>query len=207
MIVDNWKYLRDKLNFSDSDKFYMIQLQQRKKDDTSFPANNRTVKTYFISSLEEYLSLENEIKKLSDESKSRVYVRLNRRSFEEVALEVNKDLAQILKDKNFQHLKNLVPSAAGKICSEHDKLWIVDVDADSIEELNEKSAKIINYLMSPEVNAFKYTVPTLNGVHVITKKFNSKTFSEVFPGVDIHKDNPTLLYFNPDAHRPIQSTD
>lgn len=206
-MVDNWKYLRDRLDFSDSSKFYMIQLQQRKKDDASFPANNRTVKTYFISSLEEYLSLENEIKKLSDESKSRVYIRVNRRSFEEVALEVNKDLAQILKDKNFQHLKNLVPSAAGKICSEYDKLWIVDIDADNIEELNEKSAKIINYLMSPEVNAFRYTVPTLNGMHVVTKKFDSKVFSEIFPGVDIHKDNPTLLYFNPDAHRSIQSTD
>ena len=206
-MVDNWKYLRDRLDFSDSSKFYMIQLQQRKKDDASFPANNRTVKTYFISSLEEYLSLENEIKKLSDESKSRVYIRVNRRSFEEVALEVNKDLAQILKDKNFQHLKNLVPSAAGKTCSEYDKLWMVDIDADDIEELNEKSAKIINYLMSPEVNAFRYTVPTLNGIHVITKKFNSKAFSEIFPDVDIHKDNPTLLYFNPDAHRSIQGTD
>lgn len=206
-MVDNWKYLGDRLDFSDSSKFYMIQLQQRKKDDASFPANNRTVKTYFISSLEEYLSLENEIKKLSDESKSRVYVRVNRRSFEDVALEVNKDLAQILKDKNFQHLKNLVPSAAGKTCSEYDKLWIVDIDADNVEELNEKSAKIINYLMSPEVNAFRYTVPTLNGMHVITKKFDSKVFSEIFPGIDIHKDNPTLLYFNPDAHRSISSTD
>lgn len=206
-MVDNWKYLRDRLDFSDSSKFYMIQLQQRKKDDTSFPANNRTVKTYFISSLEEYLSLENEIKKLSDESKSRVYIRVNRRSFEEVALEVNKDLAQILKDKNFQHLKNLVPSAAGKVCSEENKLWIVDVDADNKEELNEKAAKIINYLMAPNVNAFRYTVPTLNGMHVITSKFDSKVFSEVFPDVDIHKDNPTLLYFNPDAHRSISGTD
>lgn len=206
-MVDNWKYLRDRLDFSDSSKFYMIQLQQRKKDDASFPANNRTVKTYFISSLEEYLSLENEIKKLSDESKSRVYIRVNRRSFEEVALEVNKDLAQILKDKNFQHLKNLVPSAAGKVCSEENKLWIVDVDANNKEELNEKAAKIINYLMEPNVNAFRYTVPTLNGMHVITSKFDSKAFSEIFPGVDIHKDNPTLLYFNPDAHRSISGTD
>jgi hypothetical protein len=44
-------------------------------------------------------------------------------------------------------------------------------------------------------------------MHVITKKFDSKAFSEIFPGVDIHKDNPTLLYFNPDAHRSISGTD
>lgn len=206
-MVDNWNYLKDRLDFSDSSKFYMIQLQQRKKDDASFPANNRTVKTYFISSLDDYLSLEKEIKKLSDESKSRVYIRVNRRSFEEVALETNKDLAQILRDKNFQHLKNLVPSAAGKTCSEENKLWIVDVDVDNKEELNEKAAKIINYLMDPKIDAFRYTVPTLNGIHIITTKFDSKAFLEVFPGVDIHKDNPTLLYFNPDAHRSISGTD
>ena len=207
MIVDNWKYLRDKLDFSNSDKFYMIQLQQRKKDDASFPANNRTIKTYFISSLKEYLSLENEIKKLSDETKSRVYIRLNRRSYEDVALEVNKDLAQILKDKNFQHLKNLVPSSAGKVCSEEKRTWIIDLDDVSNEKKEAIMALIDSIEPYLENTKILFKVPTLHGEHLITTPFKVSTFKWEFPDIDIHKDNPTLLYFNPDAHKPIQSTD
>lgn len=205
--VDNWKFLRDKLDFSDPSKFYMVQLQQRKKDDETFPANNRTVKTYFIGSIEEYDALEPEIKRLSDETKSRVYIRLNRRSYEDVALEANKELAQILKDKNFQHLKNLVPSSAGKICSEEDRLWIIDIDADNPVELSVKSTKVINFLVKNFGITHEYAVITLNGLHIITKKFNTLLFSAEFPDIDIHKDNPTLLYFNPDASRSNKSTE
>ena len=31
-IVDNWKSIREHLDFSDPDKFYFIELMQRKKD-------------------------------------------------------------------------------------------------------------------------------------------------------------------------------
>ena len=192
MVVDNFAYLRNKLNFLDKSMFYMVQLQQRKKDDESFPANNRTVKTYFINSVEDYDRLEPEIKRLSDETGSRVYIRVNRRSYEDVALQVNKELAQILQDGNYQHLKNLVVSAAGKINSEkkQDILWIIDIDDNSTTE-------VIQWLaMNYDSDMIEYSVPTLHGCHLITHKFDSKAFKEEFPDIDIHKDNPTLLYFN-----------
>lgn len=195
MIIDNWKILRDKLDFTDKNKFYFIQLQQRKKDDESFPANNRTVKSYFISSLKEYDALESEIKRLSDETKSRVYIRLNRRSFIDVTIEILKSITKMMEDNNYSHLKNLVPSAAGTICSEKDKTWIIDIDADNPIDLAVKAPKVINYLYENFGNVYKFSVPTLHGVHLITNKFDSKKFSEDFPDIDIHKDNPTLLYF------------
>jgi len=201
MIVDNFAYLRDKLDFSDKSMFYMVQLQQRKKDDESFPANNRTVKTYFIDSLEDYDRLEPEMKKLSDETGARVYIRLNRRSYEGVALQVLRELAQILQDKNFQHLKNLVPSAAGRVNSEKkgDKLWIVDVDGKSKIEIAGKIGSIVKYFNAFEtLDTIKFKVHTLNGMHLITNKFDTKAFKETFPDIDIHKDNPTLLYFKHD---------
>ena len=199
MIVDNFAYLRDKLNFSDKNMFYMVQLQQRKKDDESFPANNRTVKTYFIDSLEDYDRLEPEMKRLSDETGSRVYIRLNRRSYEEVALQVLRELAQILQDKNFQHLKNIVPSAAGKVNSENPKLWIIDVDGKSKIEIAGKVGTIIKYFHELRMlDVIKFKVHTLNGIHLITNKFDTIAFKEAFPDIDIHKDNPTLLYFKHD---------
>ena len=55
-IVDNWSYLRDKLDFSDPDKFYFIELMQRKKDNSEFSANNRMVKYYFVCKDRHFLS-------------------------------------------------------------------------------------------------------------------------------------------------------
>jgi len=208
MTVDNFAYLRDKLDFSDKNMFYMVQLQQRKKDDESFPANNRTVKTYFIDSLKDYDRLEPEIKRLSDETGSRVYIRLNRRSYEDVALQVNKELAQILKDKNFQHLKNLVPSAAGKVNSEPWKNWIIDIDYKDWDyqkygDINKgalKDLELFISLLEPHTveSKVKFRVPTLNGCHLITSPFNCQIFKQIYPNIDIHKDNPTLLYFKHD---------
>ena len=197
MIVDNFAYLRDKLDFSNKNMFYMVQLQQRKKDDESFPANNRTVKTYFINSLEDYDRLEPEMKKLSDETGSRVYIRLNRRSYEGVALQVLRELAQILQDKNFQHLKNIVASAAGKVNSEDRKLWIIDID----EHLNMVQQLAFYSFLSklmPLGNKVLYKVKTLNGCHIITTPFDLKSFKDEYPNIDVHKDNPTLLYFKHD---------
>lgn len=208
MIVDNFAYLRDKLNFSDENMFYMVQLQQRKKDDESFPANNRTVKTYFINSLEDYDRLEPEMKRLSDETGSRVYIRLNRRSYEGVALQVLRELAQILQDKNFQHLKNIVVSAAGKVNSEPWKNWIIDIDykdwdSQKYGDINKGALKhlelFINSLEPFTVESkVKFIVPTLNGCHLITSPFNCQKFGQIYPNIDIHKDNPTLLYFKHD---------
>jgi hypothetical protein len=38
-------------------------------------------------------------------------------------------------------------------------------------------------------------IPTKNGVHIITRPFNLQKFKGFHPGMDVHKENPTLLYF------------
>ena len=37
-------------------------------------------------------------------------------------------------------------------------------------------------------------IETKNGYHLITKPFNSKVFGEKYPEIEIHKNNPTILY-------------
>ena len=34
----------------------------------------------------------------------------------------------------------------------------------------------------------------INGIHLITTSFNLQQFKEKYPDIDIHKNNPTLLY-------------
>ena len=46
-------------------------------------------------------------------------------------------------------------------------------------------------------------IETAQGCHLITKKFNSETFKERFEDIDIHKDNPTLLYYAENGRKDL----
>ena len=202
MVVDNWDLIREKLDFSDKDKFYFIELMQRKKDDSSFPANNRMVKYYFVYSLEYYNKIEDEVKKLSDCTGARVYILLNRRSYKKCMLNMLADAAKMAIDDNYLHFPNLIPSVVGKYADESDKKWIVDIDYDetkynAINKGDIKSLELFIDSLEPHTveSKIKFRVPTLHGVHLITSPFNYQKFSQEYPNIDIHKDNPTLLYF------------
>lgn len=194
-IVDNWDWIREHLDFSDPDKFYFIELMQRKKDDSSFPANNRMVKYYFVQSLEYYNRIEGEVKKLSDATGARAYILVNRRSYKKCVLNVLKDAAQMAIDSNYQHFPKLISSVVGKFSDEKNKNWIVDLD-----EMNPEDAKdIIQFIdhLEPfsDTSKVKWINSTLSGIHLITAPFNAQKFKIQYPSIDIHKDNPTLLYF------------
>jgi len=197
MVVDNWKLIREKLDFSDKDKFYFIELMQRKKDNPNFPANNRMVKYYFVYSLEYYDAIEEEVKKLSECTGARVYILLNRRSYKKCVLNVLADAAKMAIDNNYLHFPKLISSVVGKYADEPNKVWIVDVDFD--EDGGPDLNKIIDTINSLEPNPgtpkYKFLIPTLHGCHLITSPFNYQKFHEIYPDIDIHKDNPTLLYF------------
>ena len=40
----------------------------------------------------------------------------------------------------------------------------------------------------------KAIIPTKNGFHVITSPFELNTFKEKYPSIEVHKDNPTIIY-------------
>lgn len=205
MVVDNWQYLRSKLDFSDPDKFYFIELMQRKKDNPDFPSNNRMVKCYFVYSMQYYDAIESEVKKLSDCTGARVYILLNRRSYKKCLLNVLKDAAQIAIDNNYEHLPKLVSSVCGKYSDESNKNWIIDIDYANWNDLeynaiNKGGLRQLELFIDSlephsEISKVKFRVPTLHGVHIITSPFNCHEFNKVYSNIDIHKDNPTLLYF------------
>ena len=37
-------------------------------------------------------------------------------------------------------------------------------------------------------------IPTKNGSHILMKPFNLAKFKEKYPDVNVHKNNPTILY-------------
>ena len=39
-------------------------------------------------------------------------------------------------------------------------------------------------------------IKTKSGIHIISAPFNLQKFREEFPDIDVHKDNPTILYIS-----------
>ena len=85
-------------------------------------------------------------------------------------------------------------NAWGKIkASGYDQRWIVDVDDKTL------LSELEDYLSEHIVDV----IETAQGCHFITKKFDSETFKEFFEDVDIHKDNPTLLYYAENGRKDL----
>lgn len=60
-----------------------------------------------------------------------------------------------------------------------------------------KCLEFINFKCEPLKQNIKdcYVVLTAHGYHLITAPFNIEKFSNQFSDIDVHKNNPTLLYF------------
>jgi hypothetical protein len=199
-IVDNFNLFKEVMEFDNEDEFYFVQILIRGKDGhTEQGVNgnnkNRLVKYYTIRSVDELCKKEEEIKSICKALNARAYIHPTKRSFSEVAdttLRVTTDM--YLSGKNIVGLKGAYSTACGKSFITKDKKFVVDID-----DYDKNIVDILNYIeiwCDPKAEAkFVYKVPTAHGIHLITKPFNTQAFSEKYPDIDVHKNNPTLLYF------------
>ena len=115
-------------------------------------------------------------------------------------------LAQRLVNKQ-NNQKNLFDSVVGQMKT-LEKRWVVDVDQKEISPLMiahieygckpftevefDEAGMPIGYKVGPKIETI---IPTKNGHHLITKRFDVMAFKEKYPDIDIQKKNPTLLYY------------
>ena len=199
-LVNNFNLFKEIMEFNNEDEFYFVQILIRGKDGhTEQGVNgnnkNRLIKYYTIRSVDELCRKEEEIKSICHALNARAYIHPTKRSFSEVAdatLRVTTDM--YLSGKNVVGLKGAYSTACGKSFISNDKKFVIDIDKE-----DENLVDIVNFIeiwCDPKAEAkFLYKVPTAHGVHIITKPFNTKLFSERYPDIDVHKNNPTLLYF------------
>jgi hypothetical protein len=120
------------------------------------------------------------------------------------------ELAQRI--QNGQHnQKGLFDSVVGQLKTS-EKRWIIDVDDSKVPspmmiafiEYECRPITVVKFdevgipighEVGPKVEA---VIPTKNGHHLITKRFDVMKFKEKYPNIDIQKKNPTLLYL-PDS--------
>ena len=199
-MIDNLELIKPLLNFENEGDFYMLWIFKRKKDQTTDKANHqsaRTIKTYCIDNIEYLERYYDEIKQLCEIFKARAYIHIQKQNHSEVSLNMLADLA--IRIKNGSHnQKGLFDSVVGQIKG-LEKRWIVDVDSTSQHTQNMIS-NIIEMVKPNDGSKIIAKIPTKNGVHLITKRFDVMEFNkqlkergEEIP--DIQKKNPTLLYY------------
>ena len=194
-MIDNLELIRPLLNFSEPGDFYMLYVFKRKKDQPEGERDNhqsvRTIKTYCIESIDHLEARYEEIRQLCEMFKARAYIHVQKQNHADVSLNMMVALAQRIQDGNHKQ-QGLFDSVVGQVKTQ-EKRWIVDIDTKENGIENLISNEI--YMLRPEGPKVEMVIPTKNGYHLITSKFDAKTFKERFPEMDIQKKNPTLLYY------------
>jgi hypothetical protein len=209
-MIDNIDLIKPLLNFDKEGDFYMLYVFKRKKDQPEGERDNhqsvRTIKSYCVTSIP-YLDMRyEEVKMLCEVFKARAYIHIQKQNHNDVSLEMLMSLAQRLVNKQ-NNQKNLFDSVVGQMKT-LEKRWVVDVDQKEISPLMiahieygckpftevefDEAGMPIGYKVGPKIETI---IPTKNGHHLITKRFDVMAFKEKYPDIDIQKKNPTLLYY------------
>lgn len=193
-MINNFEQINNLLTFESSDDFYFLQIIQRRKDIPDLNENNICVMTYYISNKDLFKRIfENEIIPICKIFNARAYINLNKRSFEKVSFKALIELSQHIYDKNFIDSKNIFNSICGKYHNDPIKKWIIDLDEKVDSSIIESYCKFIENLQ-PIGSKKIAIIPTKNGVHLVCTPFDLQTFRRDFPLIDVHKNNPTLLF-------------
>ena len=198
-MIDNFdKFIREFKKW----EFYFIQIIKRAKDNPwvrwiNWNNHERCIKEYSIYTNEDLEKRKEEMITIANATNSRIYIHPARRSVEDI-----KKLMSLLIWEHIalgRHWLSWLYRHACWFSKWTERLRIVDID--DIKGLHEKQVaawEIVLFINSlrPEWNKILLQLPTKNWWHLITKPFDLSEFKKEYPNIDVHKNNPTLLYIN-----------
>ncbi len=193
-MIDNIELIKPLLNFENVGDFYFCLILKRKKDQPENERDNhqsvRTIKTYCIDSIEYLEKRYDEMKQLCEFFKARAYIHVQKQNHTDVGMNMITEIVTRIQSGQINQ-KNVFDSVVGQIKTT-ERRWIVDVDTKhwmlplAIKQHIEKCR--------PEGDKVEAIIPTKNGFHFITKRFDVVEFKKMYPNVDVVKKNPTLLF-------------
>jgi len=194
-MIDNFLQIAELLDFTSEDDFYFAQIIMRKKDNPETKGTNnssRLIKAYYIKSVEQLFIQKEEMVLLAKHYNARVCINLNKRSFERTAFHTLKKITDQIMNKDFKSVRRAFNSACGEYLT-GDKKWIIDIDdKPSIAWFDSIGNNLKFY--EPFGNKIITKITTKHGFHLITIPFNVQQFKKDYPLIDVHKNNPTILY-------------
>jgi len=193
-MVNNYDQIGHMIGFEDKFDFYFVQIIKRRKDNPDLKRDMNIIANFYIESFEQYGRLMPHIISMCDNENARAYFRINRRNYKHLSYHILKRVVDVISSGMVKSLKGTFDTVAGQYHSDKDKKWIVDIDDDIPYDGSEVKEVILRLQGETKKEPYFRVLPTKNGVHYITRPFNLKKFKDDFPGIDVHKDNPTILY-------------
>ena len=143
-MVDNFALIEEymakqSITWKEGDCYY-VQLLRRQADDPMIGGvkdkkyhgnmHSRSIKDYLIKSVDHLEDVKQQIIEFCKLENVRAYIRLNKRNYKNIALEMMKHIAeQAASGETYSSPFHLVSSACGNCCQAgEDKTWIVDLD-------------------------------------------------------------------------------
>lgn len=200
-IVDNFDRIGEIMDFDDENTFYWVQIIKRRKDNPEIDDDYTQYGSYCFYSYESLLKAKDDLIKTSHVHNARIVLWVNRRDIKELGLYMAQVTLEYIQSKQYKALPRTFEHTCGKHRKKGiDTYYIVDVDSKDPQYLN-KITELI-YKNAPKDFELRIILPTIHGYHIICTGFNLSKFGDecVINNIDkpdIHKDNPTVLYFCP----------
>lgn len=198
------------------DRYYVVELMRRGKDNPDLPAANYHFRNYYIYSWRDLDRYEQEIKQVCNLLNLRAYCSVGSKRMSQVALDTLAESARRIAAHDYKRFYSIFESCSGKYCDRGDQLWVVDIDDTKDEQLARDLCQYIRTMESGYDDPVVYVMPTRTGQHIITRPFNLKRFQDGFSEVignryaieppTVKKNHLTLLYENlnsPDVADPL----
>ena len=185
------------------DKYYVIELMRRGKDNPDMPAANYHFRNYYIYSWRDLNRYEEEIKNICNLLNLRAYCSVNYKLMSQVALDTLAEFARRIAAHDYKKFYNIFESCSGKFVDSKNNLWVIDIDNVNIDKHEDackiaEISRLINNMESGYSENVVYYMPTKSGMHIITHPFNLQHFNEEYDNetlpLDIKKNHLTLLY-------------
>lgn len=200
MTIDNFNIFTPWFdNLSDQGDFFFVQVMQRNKEKNNVSSSGYVIKDYHFFDKETFLDKKEEITTLCKAFNARAYFWINPRNCKEVQYEIIRETLEAIELGTHKLFKCVSKAIGIKRCNRYKSKWILDFDTKDWNLIN-KYLEIV-YKCRPDgvkVNTF---IKTINGIHTITDPFDLEQFKQgvaiaKLDNIDIHRDNPTVLYYS-----------
>lgn len=187
------------------DKYYVVELMRRGKDNPDMPAANYHFKNYYIYSWRDLAKYQEEIKNICELLRLRAYCSVNYKLMSQVGLDTMAESARRIAAHDYKKFYAIFESCSGKFVDHNNGMWVIDVDGWVSEDDLYDLRTYINRMDSRYDEKVIFVMPTRNGVHLICRPFNLKQYKDGFRAFfrnrydeipEIKKNHLTLLYEN-----------
>lgn len=199
--IDNFDIVKSLMDFEEKDNLFVhVQVLRRGKDHPDLPAANKLIKAWVVRSREHLDKIKEEVVFLCEHYKARAYVSCAPKSIAKLNTLIMLKLADNQHTGNIINPWHVFNSACGELQGV-EKRWVMDVDDKDIAEFVMLEIDRLWVNAHPqdwgkprEAGWLIRKIPTLNGIHFISRPFNLHEFKKRFPDVEAKKNELTALY-------------